>query len=215
MLTRLASIAVLVASALLPIGCGASTMGARISEAQVDLSKVQTSAEKPTREDMKDVKGVALMSVGQGGVGIGGEGGGGVILKRVGGGWGAPFAFDAAAGSIGLQLGGQVKHIMVVFYEDGALKQFAMGGMQLLAVGEGTGGSASGNTRSTNVQYKPFIAGSGLYGGLQLGGLNFTPAKEVNSATYGPSASMEDILNGKVAAPAGTGGLTASLDAMR
>jgi lipid-binding SYLF domain-containing protein len=215
MLARLASIAVLVASALLPIGCGASTMGARISEAQVDLSKVQTSAEKPTREDMKDVKGVALMSVGQGGVGIGGEGGGGVILKRVGGGWGAPFAFDAAAGSIGLQLGGQVKHIMVVFYEEGALKQFAMGGMQLLAVGEGTGGSASGNTRSTNVQYKPFIAGAGLYGGLQLGGLNFTPAKEVNSATYGPSASMEDILNGKVAAPAGTAGLTASLDAMR
>jgi lipid-binding SYLF domain-containing protein len=153
--------------------------------------------------------------VGQGGVGIGGEGGGGVILKRVGGGWGAPFAFDAAAGSIGLQLGGQVKHIMVVFYEEGALKQFAMGGMQLLAVGEGTGGSASGNTRSTNVQYKPFIAGAGLYGGLQLGGLNFTPAKEVNSATYGPSASMEDILNGKVAAPAGTAGLTASLDAMR
>jgi lipid-binding SYLF domain-containing protein len=200
--------------ALLPVGCGASTMATRISEARIDLAKVTGSAEAPKKDDLKDMKGIAIMSVGQGGVGIGGEGGGGLLLKKVDAGWGAPFAVDAAAGSIGLQLGGQVKHFVVVFYDEGAMKDFAKGGMQLLAVGEGTGGSATGNTRSTSAQYKAFIAGAGLFGGLQLGGLNYTPAKDVNAAAYG-SATATEILDGKVKRPDGVVSLTAAIDAMR
>jgi len=200
--------------ALLPVGCGASTMSARLSEARIDLAKVNASPEAPKKDDVKNMKGIAIMSVGQGGVGIGGEGGGGLLLKKLDSGWGAPFAVDAAAGSIGLQLGGQVKHFIVIFYDEGCMRDFAKGGMQLLAVGEGTGGSATGNTRSTSAQYKAFIAGAGLYGGLQLGGLNYSPATDVNSAAYG-SATLTDILDGKVRVPDGLTSLTASLDAMR
>jgi lipid-binding SYLF domain-containing protein len=214
MIHRALSTVLFACLALLPVGCGASTMSSRISEARVDLAKVTGSPEAPKKEDLKDMKGIAIMSVGQGGVGIGGEGGGGVLLKRVGSDWGAPFAVDAAAGSIGLQLGGQVKHFVVVFYDEGCMRDFAKGGMQLLAVGEGTGGSATGNTRSTSAQYKAFIAGAGLYGGLQLGGLNYSPATDVNTAAYG-SASMAEILDGKVKKPDGVLSLTSAVDAMR
>jgi lipid-binding SYLF domain-containing protein len=214
LLRRAFTTVLLACAALLPIGCGASTMASRISDARVDLAKVTASAEAPKKDDLKNMKGIAIMSVGQGGVGIGGEGGGGLLLKKVDSCWGAPFAVDAAAGSIGLQLGGQVKHFIVVFYDDGCMQDFARGGMQLLAVGEGTGGSATGNTRSSSAQYKAFIAGAGLYGGLQLGGLNYSPAKDVNTAAYG-SATLAEILDGKVKAPPGALSLTSAIDGMR
>lgn len=196
------------------VGCGASTMTARVTDAVSTLNKLNASAEKPSKEDMKNCKGVVIMDTAQGGLGVGGEGGGGVVLKAMGRGWGAPFAMDVAAGTIGLQIGGQAKHFMIVFYDEGALKQFVAGGMQLQAVGEGTGGTATGDTRSTNSLYKAFIAGAGLYGGLQLGGLNFSPSTKLNDATY-PGATTEQILDGKVTKPDNLSSLTKMLDGMR
>jgi lipid-binding SYLF domain-containing protein len=163
---------------------------------------------------MKNCKGVVIMHTAQGGLGVGGEGGGGVVMKAIGRGWGAPFAMDVAAGTIGLQIGGQSKHFMIVFYDEAALNQFVQGGMQLQAVGEGTGGTAAGDTRSASTLYKPFIAGAGLYGGLQLGGLNFSPATKVNSAAYS-AATTTEILDGKVTKPENLSSLSKSLDALR
>lgn len=216
MLHRALAVIVMSAIAMLPVGCGASTMGSRLSDATLSLAEVNTlpAAQKPTAQQMKDAKGVAIMRVAQGGVGIGGEGGGGVAMKRVGSGWGAPFAFDTAAGTIGAQLGGQSKDVLVVFHSEDALKQFVAGGMHLQAVAEGTGGSDSGNTRSKNLSYQYFVKGSGLYGGAELGGLNFSPANKVNAAAYGPVPTSQDILDGKVTKPDGTSSLVAALDAM-
>lgn len=214
MIKNLLPIAVVVAAALQLVGCGASTMSARVTDAVDTINRLNASAEKPTKEDMKNVKGVVIMHTAQGGLGVGGEGGGGVVMKAIGRGWGAPFAMDVAAGTIGLQIGGQSKHFMIVFYDEGALSQFVQGGMQLQAVGEGTGGTSTGDTRSTSTLYKPFIAGAGLYGGLQLGGLNFSPSTKVNSAAY-PGASTTEILDGKVTKPENLSSLTKALDALR
>jgi lipid-binding SYLF domain-containing protein len=202
------------AAALQLVGCGASTMSARVTDAVDTINTLNASAEKPTTEDMKNVKGVVIMHTAQGGLGVGGEGGGGVVMKAIGRGWGAPFAMDVAAGTIGLQIGGQSKHFLIVFYDESALNQFVQGGMQLQAVGEGTGGTSTGDTRSKSALYKPFIAGEGLYGGLQLGGLNFAPATKVNEAAY-PGASATAILDGKVTKPENLSSLTKALDALR
>ena len=216
MFQRALTVIVMSALALLPVGCGASTMSSRLSDASLSLAEVNTLPQdkKPTKQQMKDAKGVAIMNIAQGGVGIGGEGGGGLVLKRMGNGWGAPFAFDSAAGTIGAQLGGQSKDVLVVFNTDDAIKQFVAGGMHLQAVAEGTGGSDSGNTKSKKPEYEYFIKGNGLFGGAELGGLNFSPANKVNAATYGPVPTSQDILDGKVTKPDGTSSLTAALDAM-
>ena len=214
MTNRLAAFLFLAALALLPVGCGASTMSARISNATQVLAEINTLEKKPTAQQIKDAKGVVIMNLAQGGIGIGGEGGGGVALKRVGGGWGAPYGIDAAAGTIGAQLGGQGKDVLIVFNDETSLQQFVKGGMQLQAVAEGTGGNASGNTRSTKLAYEYFIKGSGLYGGAELGGLNFSPANKVNAETYGSMATSGEILDGKVKKPDGLSSLTSTLDAM-
>jgi lipid-binding SYLF domain-containing protein len=214
-MNRTLSLLLLALTAILPIGCGASTMSQRLLDASHALAEVNTLAEKPTKQQMSEAKGVAILNISQGGVGIGGEGGGGLVLKRVGGGWGAPYAVDAAAGTIGAQLGGQGKDVLILFNSEDALKDFVKGGMQLQAVAEGTGGSDSGNTRSKSSERTIFIKGSGLYGGAELGGLNFSPANKVNAGTYGPAATSGEILDGKVKRPDGLSSLTAALDAMR
>ena len=214
MTNRLAAFLFLAALALLPVGCGASTMSARISNATQVLAEINTLEKKPTAQQIKNAKGVVIMTLAQGGIGIGGEGGGGVALKRVGGGWGAPYGIDAAAGTIGAQLGGQGKDVLIVFNDETSLQQFVKGGMQLQAVAEGTGGNANGDTRSKKLAYEYFVKGSGLYGGAELGGLNFSPANKVNAETYGSMATSGEILDGKVKKPEGLSSLTNALDAM-
>jgi len=203
--------------ALLPLllsACGAPSMHERLDQARHSLAEINTLSVHPTQEEMKKAVGVALLSVVQGGAIIGGEGGGGVVLKRVGGGWGAPYGIDAAAGTIGAQLGGQGKDVLIVFHDEAAMQEFVRGGMHLQAVAEGTGGSANGDTRSQKVGYTYFVKGSGLYGGAELGGLNFSPANKVNAETYGSMATSGEILDGKVKKPDGLSSLTGALDAM-
>lgn len=214
-MSRILSTLVLLLSALLPIGCGASTMSQRLLDASHALAQVNTLPKKPTKQQMSAAKGVAILSIAQGGVGIGGEGGGGIVLKRVGDGWGAPYAIDAAAGTIGAQLGGQGKDVLILFNSEGAMSEFLKGDMQLQAVAEGTGGSESGNTRSKSSEREIFVKGTGLYGGAELGGMKFSAANKINAGSYGPAATSTDILDGKVKRPDGTSSLTAALDAMR
>jgi len=203
------------ALALLPIGCGASTMSARLTDATATLAQVNTLPHKPTVKQFNEAKGVALMHIAQGGAGLGGEGGGGLVLKRVGSGWGAPYAMDAAAGTIGLQLGGQTKDVLILFNNAEALNQFVAGGMQLQAIAEGTAGTDSGNSASKKLAYEYFVRGDGLFGGAQLGGLNFSPNNKMNSAVYGPAASSQDILDGNVTKPDGLSSLTSALNAIK
>ena len=182
---------------LLPVGCGASTMSSRMTDAVQSLAEVNTLKQRPTKEQMSAAKGVAILSLAQGGIGIGGEGGGGIVLKRVGSGWGAPYAMDAAAGTIGAQLGGQGKDVLILFNDASSLKEFVKGGMNLQALGEGTFGAASGNTKEPKLNTTVFVKGQGIFGGLELGGLNVGPATNVNTGAYG-KADADAILGGKV-----------------
>jgi lipid-binding SYLF domain-containing protein len=194
---RLARRLLLPLLSLLAAACGAPSMHERLDQARHALAEINTLTVHPSVEEMKKAVGVALLSLGQGGVVIGGEGGGGIVLQRVTGGWGSPYAVDLGAGTIGLQLGGQGKDVMVLFNDAAALKEFVKGGMQLQAVGEGTIGAASGNTKEPKLNTTVFVKGQGVFGGLELGGLNVGPATSVNAGAYG-KADAEAILTGKV-----------------
>ena len=182
---------------LLVAACGAPSMHERLETARHSLAEVNTLQDHPTIKDMQDAKGVALLSIVQGGAGIGGEGGGGIVLQRAGTGWGSPFAVDVGAGTLGIQLGGQGKDVLILFNDAATLQEFVKGGMQLQALGEGTFGASSGNTKAPKPATSVFTKCQGLFGGLELGGLNVGPARNLNAATYG-KADAEAILSGKV-----------------
>jgi lipid-binding SYLF domain-containing protein len=215
MCTLSTSLRSLLAFALLSLAaCGAPSMDERLTQARLSLAQVNTLPAHPSPEQMKAAKGIALLSIVQGGAGLGGEGGGGVVLQRVSGGWGAPYGVDVGAGTIGLQLGGQGKDVMILFNDESALKQFVSGGMQLQAIGEGTFGAATGNTLEMKPSMVRFVKCQGVFGGVELGGLNVSPSNNLNAATYGSKADSDAILSGKVKQPEGTSRLTRMLDAM-
>ncbi len=192
--------ATLLPALLLPLllaACGAPSMYERLETARHSLAEVNTLKDHPTPKDMQDAKGLVLLSLVQAGVGIGGEGGGGVVLRRNGTSWGSPYAVDVGAGTIGLQLGGQGKDVLILFNDEATLKEFVEGGMHLQALGEGTFGAASGNTKAPKPATSVFTKGQGVFGGLELGGLNMGPANAVNAGSYG-KADVETILSGKV-----------------
>ena len=200
---------------LLPLAaCGAPSMEERLTQARLSLAQVNTLKDHPTPEQMKAAKGVALLSIVQAGVGIGGEGGGGVVLQRNGSTWGSPYAVDLGAGTIGLQLGGQGKDVLLIFNSQDALDDFLDGGMQLHALGEGTFGASTGNTNAQKRSTLVFLKGQGVFGGLELGALNVGPANDVNGATYGGNTDRAAILSGKAKPPEGLSRLTRMLDAM-
>jgi lipid-binding SYLF domain-containing protein len=200
---------------LLPLAaCGAPTMEERLTQARLSLAQVNTLKDHPTPEQMKAAKGVALLSIVQGGVGIGGEGGGGVVLQRNGTTWGCPFAVDVGAGTIGLQLGGQGKDVLLLFNSEDAMLDFLEGGLQLHALGEGTFGASTGNTNAVKRSTLVFLKGQGIFGGLELGALNVGPANDVNAAAYGSGTDRSAILSGKVKPPETLSRLTRMLDAM-
>ena len=208
-------LACLLVACLLPLAaCGASTMEERLTQARLSLAQVNTLKDHPSPEQMKAAKGLALLSIGQGGVGIGGEGGGGIVLQRNGTTWGCPYAVDLGAGTIGLQLGGQGKDVLLLFNSEDAMLDFLEGGMQLQAVGEGTFGASTGNTNAIKRSTIVFLKGQGVFGGLELGALNVGPAKDVNAAAYGGASDQSAILSGKVKPPEGLSRLTRMLDAM-
>lgn len=194
---RLLALRLLPLLALLTAACGAPSMHERLDQARHSLAEINTLSVHPTQEEMKKAVGIALLSVVQGGAVIGGEGGGGVVMQRLTGGWGSPYAVDLGAGTLGLQLGGQGKDVLILFNDAGALKEFVKGGMNLQALGEGTFGAASGNTKEPKLNTTVFVKGQGLFGGLELGGLNVGPATNVNTGAYG-KADADAILSGKV-----------------
>ena len=87
--------------------------------------------------------------------------------------------------------------MLILFNDASSLKEFVKGGMNLQALGEGTFGAASGNTKEPKLNTTVFVKGQGLFGGLELGGLNVGPATNVNTGAYG-KADADAILSGKV-----------------
>jgi lipid-binding SYLF domain-containing protein len=130
---------------------------------------------------VKDAKGVLVFpNVYKGGIGVGGEYGEGALLIN---GKSADY-YSTAAASIGFQLGVQKKSIVILFMEDGALKQFrASDGWKagvdasIAVVTVGAGGEM--DTTKYKEPILGFIIGQkGLMYNLTLEGAKFTKLKK-------------------------------------
>ncbi len=155
----------------------------------------------------------------KGGFIIGGEGGSGLLLARNGqsGEWGAPAFYAMFAGSIGLQIGGEVSQVMLLIMTDKGLEavfrnEFKLGGDASLAVGPvGRGVEASATTNMRDDIYA-FSISKGLFGGVSLEGAVINARHSRNQAYYGRALTPRDIVMGPPGA-AGTERLRGSLRA--
>lgn len=127
----------------------------------------------------------------RGGFIIGAEGGSGVLLARgADNSWGPPSFVRLTAGSIGLQIGGQVSETVLVVMNDGALdavlsQQFSFGGDLSVAVGPVGHGVRAGSTANLGGDIIAFSRNQGLFGGGSLEGAALTARNALNAAYYG------------------------------
>ena len=189
----------------------AANMDQRILDATNILEKRQGSADPIPAEILATAKGVAICTVIKGGIGIGGQGGEGIVMVRhINNGvqtWRAPSAFNISGGSIGAQLGLSTIRYIIILNTEAAIGQFVgVGKLKLDATATGTAGEDTGvESESTRkLQQRAVLVyrdSGGLFGGATLGGSTVEVKDEINQAAYGLHIHVRDILEGKVAIP--------------
>ena len=143
----------------------------------------------------------------KGGFILGGQGGDGVLVARAQDrSWGYPIFITMAAGSVGLQIGGQVSQVVLTIVSDRGLNAVRTSNFQL-----GAGAGASLVTVGAGVEARSgldfdadmysFSLSQGLFAGGTLEGSVILDRERWNAAYYGEGANSDGILAGFYANP--------------
>jgi len=216
------SLALLLSSTL---STRAADMEERIHDATRIVEKRQGSDDPIPPEILQNARGVAICTILKGGIGIGGQGGEGIVLIRHLGGaapvWRAPSAFNISGASLGAQLGFSSISYIIVLNTERAIGQFVgEGKMKWDATATGTAGSDTGvESQSTRDLEKRDVLvyrdSGGIFGGATFGGSSIEVKAEINHEAYGEHIHVRDILEGKVPLPQSAQRLYELLDGKR
>jgi SH3 domain-containing YSC84-like protein 1 len=140
---------------------------------------------------------------------VGGQGGKGVAVRRIGRGWSAPAFLNMAGGSIGLQIGGSKTDYILLIMNDKGMKglvedKFELGGEGSVAAGP-IGRTAAASTNATlDAEILTYSRSKGLFAGISLKGVSINSDSDLNRAIY--QKNLKEIIGepplGASAAPA-------------
>jgi lipid-binding SYLF domain-containing protein len=202
-----AAFAAVLAVALLAAGLARPAVAASASEELVEKSRFLIER-LLVDEQMPELKGYVSRARGliiipelvKGAFVVGAEGGSGVMMVRGGDGtWSAPAFYTLAAGSIGLQIGGQVSEVVFAVMNDGAVdallgSEIKLGGTLSFTVGPIGKGVEASTTTNMGADVFAFSKNVGVFGGGALSGAKLFTRKELNEGYYGPGAAPRDIV---------------------
>jgi lipid-binding SYLF domain-containing protein len=216
------SLALLLASTLF---VRAADMEERIHNATKIVEQRQGSDDPIPAEILQNAKGVAICTILKGGIGIGGQGGEGIVLIRhmghSGPVWRAPSAFNISGASLGAQFGFSSISYIIVLNTERAIGQFiGEGKMKWDATATGTAGADTGvesqSTRDLERQdVLVYRDSGGIFGGATFGGSSIEVKNEINQEAYGEHTHVRDILEGRVTVPQSAQRLYNLLDGKR
>jgi lipid-binding SYLF domain-containing protein len=189
----------------------AADMDERIHDAIKIIDKRQGSADPIPTEILQNAKAIAICTILKGGIGIGGQGGEGIIVIRHLSGptpvWRAPSAFNISGASLGAQFGFSTISYILVLNTERAIGQFVgQGKVKWDATATGTaGGDTAMESQSTrDLERRDVLVyrdSGGLFGGATFGGSTIEVKDEINQMAYGPHIHVRDILEGSVQPP--------------
>ena len=198
---------VLVLAALVGLVQSPSAVAAETAQQVIDNARrtFETLLDDPEQKELQnviaDAKGVLIFPrVIKGGFILAGEGGTGVLLvKGQDGVWSSPAFYTLAAGSIGLQIGGQVSQVVLTVMNDGAVdailsNKFKVGADASVAIGPFGKGVEASTTSNLNLDVYAFSKTAGLFGGGALEGAAIVARDNLNQAYYGPGTTPQDIV---------------------
>lgn len=126
---------------------------------------------------------------------VGGQGGNGVAIRRVGKGWSAPAFVNMAGGSVGLQIGGQKTDYILLIMNDKGLKnlladKFEIGGEGSVAAGP-VGRTAAASTNATmDAEILTYSRSKGIFAGISLKGVLISQDQDMNQAVFQKTAKQ-------------------------
>jgi lipid-binding SYLF domain-containing protein len=172
-----------------------------LDKARISFDKLITSVEFGELPGyMKGAKAVLIFpELYKGGFILGAEGGYGILAARTGQGWSQPAFYDLVAGSLGLQIGGQVSEVVLTIMSDKALNavlddQLKFGGDMSIAVGPIGKGLGADTTTNMQADVYSFAKTAGLFGGVSFEGAGIIKKDDWNRAYYGQGATPRGIV---------------------
>ncbi|MFL6467661.1 MAG: lipid-binding SYLF domain-containing protein [Pyrinomonadaceae bacterium] len=167
----------------------------RVDKASAAFNEIMRVADKSIPRDLLKKANAIVVFPGaiKAGFIFAGQGGAGLAVKRIPGGWSAPAFMNMGGGSFGLQAGGQsTDYVMLIMNEKGMKglleDKFELGGEGSVAAGP-VGRTAAASTNATmDAEILTYSRTKGVFAGLALKGVVISPDKEMNAAVYQKSA---------------------------
>ncbi len=157
--------------------------------------------ELPIKDYLDRAKGVFIVpQMWKGGLILGAEGGSGVLLvKGSDGSWSPPAFYTMAAGSLGLQVGGQVSEMIFTLMSEEAVaailsSEFKLGGELSIAMAHKGAGLEAGTSSNWSADIFAFSKGVGMFGGGSLEGAKIFSRTSWNQEYYGGTPTPKDIV---------------------
>ncbi len=194
--------AVAIVFALAQPATAGATAEELIEESRITVESMMTDTELPqVRQVVEKARGVLIVpELIKGGFIIGAEGGSGVLLVRGSdGSWSSPAFYTLVAGSIGLQIGGQIAEVIFALMNDGAVEaflgnEFKLGADLSIAIGPLGRGIEASTTTNLDKDIYAYSRVVGLFGGGSLEGAKIITRQDINDAYYGAVAPARDIV---------------------
>lgn len=152
-------------------------------------------------------KAIVIMDTTEGGLIFTGRSGSGVLVKRVGNGWSGPVGLSTSGASFGLSIGGQDIRTIFLLMDKKAINQFvANDNVDFKGEFSGAAGPSEAAVRNNfvpNHSVYSYIVNDGVFGGMGVEGGVISYEKEETFKYYDQPVSVQEVLDGKVKAPAG------------
>ncbi len=164
---------------------------------------------------LRDARGLAILSVLKVGFGVSGKGGQGVVVARTNQGWSGPSFAGTGGAGWGPQIGAQITDFVFVLNSRAAVRAFSRDGNVTLGADASVAAGPVGRDAQAGVTPTAAIytysRSKGLFAGASLEGAVIATQKTANARYYGRPVRANDILTGRVAAPARASVLQAAL----
>ncbi|HEV2045168.1 MAG TPA: YSC84-related protein [Chthoniobacterales bacterium] len=164
---------------------------------------------------LRHARGLAIISVVKAGFIFSGKAGDGVVVARTAHGWSGPSFIGTGGAGWGLQIGAEVTDFVIVLNNDSAVRAFSKGGNVTLGADASVAAGPVGRAAEADVTPKAAVytysKSKGLFAGVSLEGAVLGTRKEANARYYGRPVNADDILHGRIAAPAGAARLRNAL----
>ena len=155
---------------------------------------------------LRHARGLAILTVVKVGFGVSGKGGQGVVVARTSRGWSGPSFVGTGGAGWGPQIGAQITDFVFVLNSNAAVRAFSRDGNVTLGADASVAAGPVG--RDAHVGVTPTAAiytysrSKGLFAGASLEGAIIATQKTANARYYRRPVRANDILTGRVAAPA-------------